>query len=185
MKPVYDFVEKIPTTLCENNDEMVKQYFEFIIHILSLPVSDKFTDLVIRKFVAILENVINGKLFDESVYFPYLPMIFEKLRSLLCLRCNNEFLTLMVNTSKNTLPIWLHVTDSFHNIAGHVLECYNTNAKKAESGSEDVTKEVLEKSKQLTYQIVEIYEVVLKSAEKSFGTNFLVFSFLIQNPPCR
>ena len=148
---------------------MVKQYFQFIVHIMGLPVVDKFTDLVIRRITAILELVINNKVFDENVYLPYLPAIFEKLRNVLCLRCDSEFLALMVNTSKNTLPIWLHITEHFHNIANHVLEFFSMELKNARDRGEPLNEDLLKRQRAITYQIIEIYEVVLKSAEKSFG----------------
>lgn len=183
-KTVYEFVEKIPITLCDGNDDMVKQYFQFIVHIIGLPVVDKFTDLVIRKITAILELIITNKVFDESVYFPYLPAVFEKIRNVLCLRCDSEFLALMVNTSKNTLPIWLHITEHFHNIANYVLEYFSLEVKNAKEKGEPLSEEVLARQRTLTNQIIQIYEVVLKSAEKSFGMNlysFIVLTYLLDN----
>ena len=172
MKPVYDFIEKIPATLCENNEEMVKEYFQFILHMLGSSVSDKFTDLVVRKFITILDHLITSKVFHESIYFPYLPTLLEKIRSILCLRCNNEFLTLMVNTSKNTLPIWLYATDHFHSITTRVLEYIRDETQREQENPGSVNEKTFAKQKIIVYQIIEIYEAVLKSAEKSFGINY-------------
>jgi len=153
---------------------MIKEYFQFILHVLGSSVSDKFTEVVVRKFISILDHIIGNRVFTESVYFPYLPTILEKLRSILCLRCNHEFLTLMVNTSKGNMPIWLSATDNFHNIVTRVLEYIRDETQKEKENPDTIPEKVLSKYKIIIYQIIEIYEAVLKSAEKSFGKIFYV-----------
>ncbi len=141
---------------------MTNNYFKFIITTLGYPVTDKFTDLVIRKFISLLEQNICQDIFDEETYLPYLSTIFEKMSDILCLRCNNDFLALMVNTSKNALPIWLYATDYFVKIISHVFSIFMTSKR-------DVSNESVEERKKISNQIIEIYERVLKSGEKSLG----------------
>eukprot|EP00330_Aristerostoma_sp_ATCC50986_P004716 CAMPEP_0114578494 /NCGR_PEP_ID=MMETSP0125-20121206/3025_1 /TAXON_ID=485358 ORGANISM="Aristerostoma sp., Strain ATCC 50986" /NCGR_SAMPLE_ID=MMETSP0125 /ASSEMBLY_ACC=CAM_ASM_000245 /LENGTH=75 /DNA_ID=CAMNT_0001768603 /DNA_START=2465 /DNA_END=2692 /DNA_ORIENTATION=+ len=47
--------------------------------------------------------------------------LLSKINYVMNLRTDNEFLTLMINTSKDQLPIWLFATDHFLSIITHIL----------------------------------------------------------------
>jgi len=160
VKPVYDFLDQVPTTLCQGNDNMISQYFQFIINVLSYHVTDKFTDTVVRKIITALDDAIIKKSFDRATYLPYLPKIFEKMKDIFCLRSNNEFLVLAGSTLKSTYPIWLYLTDYFHKIVTIILEDYKNSIAEG-------NQELLKQYNDLSSQIIDIYEKILKEGQKN------------------
>jgi len=183
VKPVYDFLDQIPSTLCQGNDNMTQQYFQFIINALSYPVTDKFTDGVVRKIITALDDAINKKAFNKNTYLPYLPQIFEKMKNILCLRSNNEFLVLAGSTLKATYPIWLYLTDYFHKIVIHVLDDYKSQITEARANNTSLDPEIEKQYHDLSFQIIDLYEKILKEGQKNIGNkNFNNFYlFIISN----
>jgi len=178
VKPVYDFLDKIPSTLCENNPDMTSQYFQFIINVLNYHVTDKFTDGVVRKIITVLDDAIYKKSFDKSVYLPYLPKIFEKMKEIFCQRSNNEFLVLTTSTMKTAYPIWLYLTDYFHKIVAFVLEDFKDQLKESKEKNTPLPEDTIRQYNELAQQIIEIYEKILKEGQKNIG-NYRSFYWVI------
>ena len=155
----------------------MKQYFEFLINILSYDVVDKFTDIVIRKIINILQNIICNNIVSEESHLPHLSVILDKIKNIMCLRCDNKFLTIMVNTSKNSIPIWLYATDYFLKLVQHILinhkkwsiKCQEYNQNQQQLTSNQC--KVINIEKVIIQQIIEIYEKVLKNSELAAGTS--------------
>mmetsp|Transcript_4752 Transcript_4752/g.3946 ORF Transcript_4752/g.3946 Transcript_4752/m.3946 type:complete len:136 (-) Transcript_4752:532-939(-) len=70
----------------------------------------------------------------------------------------------MVNTSQNSLPIWLFTTDYFLNIVDHVLKQFSEYKK---NNQENQKPEILELINTISGDIIAIFEDILKSGEKS------------------
>jgi hypothetical protein len=175
-KSIYEFLEKLPITLADKNPEIMNQYFEFLLAILGSDVLDKFTDLVIRRIIAMLQSIVCSQIVSEESYLPHLSVILNKLRGVMCLRCDHKFLTLMVNTSKNSMPIWLYATDYFLKLVSHILANYKVWNKKVKDQElfqgevSPVKKKISSTLKNLIQQIIDIYEKVVKNSEQAAET---------------
>ena len=158
--------------LCKNNEDMTKEYFSFLLRIINSPLVDKFTDLVIRKFIYILQHTICENAFPEEAYMPFIEDILDAFQNILCLRSNNDFLAIMVNTTKSTLPIWLYATDYFLALLGFLLQNLTNHRSKAlhYNGS---TEETPINQEKILGKILETYDKVLRTGEKSLGNLLL------------
>jgi hypothetical protein len=171
MKSVYEFLERAPLMICKNNEDMTKEYFNFMLKILTSPLVDTFTDLVIRKVLLILQQNISQGTFSEEAYWPFIDEILQAFHDILCLRSNNDFLTLMLNTTKNTMPIWLYATDHFLALTGCLLQKLASHRQKAIQENEAINEQVQDK---IIAKILEIYDNVLRNGEKSIRKNILL-----------
>ena len=173
----------MPAVIAENNSEIMTQYFEFLINILSYDVVDRFTDIVIRKIINILQNIICNNVVNEESHLPHLSVILDKIKNIMCLRCDNKFLTLMVNNSKNSIPIWSYTTDYFLKLVQHILinhKKWSTKCQEYNKNQHQLTSnqcKIINVEKVIIQQIIEIYEKVLKNSEIAAGIKHTFYLF--------
>lgn len=57
-----DFIDKLPPKLIKQkeNQEYQKYFFEFLVEMINIPIVDKYNELLLRKFLLVLDNLING-----------------------------------------------------------------------------------------------------------------------------
>lgn len=77
------------------------------------------------------KNITEG-IFEEEVYMEFLHNLISKINHVMNLRSNEEFLSFMINLSKDTLPIWIYATDHYISIINRVFSNFakvNSEAK--------------------------------------------------------
>jgi hypothetical protein len=165
-KAVYEFLERSPMMLCKDNTDMADEYFKFMIKVLESPSTDRFSDHIVRKCIYILQHNICDNTFPESVYLPnYLPVL-QKLKDILALRANNDYLTLTINM-KASMPIWLYSVEYFIALVSFAFKKSSKNPEETkeneEKGVETIDKNHYEK---IIEEILDCYECLLKNEEK-------------------
>lgn len=166
-RTIYEFVEKIPVTFNLESPTFLDLYFNFLVGILGITILDRFTEIVVRKFMVIVHNLINNHIISEAKYLPYLPTILEKYQKLMRLRVNNEFLALVGTTSKSSPPIWLYATEIFLKLVSHTIASFKKTNETEDS--KELSHDRAETQKKVVQQIVNVFGQVLSDSSKAAG----------------
>lgn len=173
-RSIYEFIEKIPTNFDIHDPTFLKLYFEFIIRLLSIPILDRFTDLVVRKFIHIVQNIVCNHVIDEMKCLEYLPRILEKLQNIMKLRTNNEFLALVGTNPKATAHIWLYATEIFLKLITHAMSTFHKidQIEKTDESQQDA----LVFQRKVIQQMIDTIESVLSNSGKGAGIPIYLFA---------
>ena len=116
-------------------------FFNFVFDILNKEISDKFNEILVKKFVVLCENIVKDK--ELTISNEIIENFLEKLKNIIHLKYDNEYQNLCFVSMKSISPIWLFAAEELLKITPVIIENYQINQAIA-----DVFKAILTSKKE-------------------------------------
>ena len=116
-------------------------FFNFVFDILNKEISDKFNEILVKKFVVLCENIVKDK--ELTISNEIIENFLEKLKNIIHLKYDNEYQNLCFVSMKSISPIWLFAAEELLKITPVIIENYQMNQAIA-----DVFKAILTSKKE-------------------------------------